>query len=67
MSKVPRILYDGGGKTQLTFSGLIHSIIEDIDVPRGTKQMFTGLIETLSKVTAVRKTAAGMGLVVDIG
>jgi len=29
--------------------------------------MFTGLIEKLGKVTAVRKTAAGMGLVVDIG
>jgi riboflavin synthase len=29
--------------------------------------MFTGLIEMLGKVTAVRKTAAGMGLVVDIG
>jgi riboflavin synthase len=29
--------------------------------------MFTGLIENLGKVTAVRKTAAGMGLVVDIG
>lgn len=29
--------------------------------------MFTGLIENLGKVSAVRKTAAGMGLVVDIG
>ena len=29
--------------------------------------MFTGLIENVGKVTAVRKTAAGMGFVVDIG
>lgn len=29
--------------------------------------MFTGLIENLGKVTAVRKTAAGMALVVDLG